>query len=119
MTSFPGYSSLYKSSRRTSPRHKDKYLRTFQIDFINSIYIHHVGLLPAAKPPEQEPLNQKPESTQPKSYGNEAFAGTANDNITPPKQHHLWGWPHHQEKQPGTKQQPSQKQEDVDWVVGT
>ncbi|EKV19146.1 hypothetical protein PDIG_04360 [Penicillium digitatum PHI26] len=73
----------------------------------------------AAKPPEQEPLNQKPESTQPKSYGNEAFAGTANDNITPPKQHHLWGWPHHQEKQPGTKQQPSQKQEDVDWVVGT
>ncbi|KGO75364.1 hypothetical protein PITC_001640 [Penicillium italicum] len=73
----------------------------------------------AAKPPEQEQLNQKAESTQPKSYMNEAFAGTANDNVVPPKKHHIWGWPHHDGKQSGTKQQPSQKQEDTDWVVGS
>ncbi|KAJ5512809.1 hypothetical protein N7463_002361 [Penicillium fimorum] len=73
----------------------------------------------AAKPPEKESLNQKPEPTQPESHVNEAFAGVASDNVPPPKQHRLWGWPHHQAKQTGTNQQPSQKQEDIDWVVGT
>ncbi|CAI7620064.1 unnamed protein product [Penicillium palitans] len=73
----------------------------------------------AAKPPEQEPQNQKSESAQPQSHANEAFAGVANDNVATPKKHHMWGWPHHQGKQPGTKQQPGQKQQDTDWVVGT
>ncbi|KAJ5836329.1 hypothetical protein N7447_002355 [Penicillium robsamsonii] len=73
----------------------------------------------AAKPLEKEQLNQKPESTQPGSHVNEAFAGVPSDNAVPPKQHRHWGWPHHQEKQTGPNQQPSQKQEDLDWVVGT
>ncbi|OQE11745.1 hypothetical protein PENVUL_c002G04642 [Penicillium vulpinum] len=52
----------------------------------------------AANPPEQESLNQNSESAQPESHVNEASAGVANDNAAPPKQHHFWGWPHHQAK---------------------
>ncbi|KAJ5474351.1 hypothetical protein N7475_003917 [Penicillium sp. IBT 31633x] len=74
----------------------------------------------AAKGPEQEPLNQKPESAQPGSYVNEAFAGTATDNVANPKQRRHWGWGHRQANKPDTKQQPNQdRKDDIDWVLGT
>ncbi|KAJ5346886.1 uncharacterized protein N7506_000139 [Penicillium brevicompactum] len=65
-----------------------------------------------AKPPEQEPLNQKSESAQPGFHDNEAFAGTATDNVAHPKQRRHWGWGHHPGNKPETKQQPSQEQKD-------
>ncbi|CAP97041.1 hypothetical protein E8E15_002170 [Penicillium rubens] len=73
----------------------------------------------AAKPPEQQPLNQNSQSAQPESHVNEAIAGTANDNVAQPKQHRLWGWGRHQGNKPATNQQGSQAKEDIDWVVGT
>ncbi|KAJ5205087.1 uncharacterized protein N7498_005966 [Penicillium cinerascens] len=74
----------------------------------------------AAKPPEPEPLNQKSESAQPDSHVNEAFAGTATDNVAHPKQRRHWGWGHYHVNGPEAKQQSSQEQkDDTDWVVGS
>ncbi|KAJ5970414.1 uncharacterized protein N7479_000332 [Penicillium vulpinum] len=58
-------------------------------------------------------------SAQPESHVNEAFAGTANDNVAQPKQHRHWGWGHDKGSKLATSQQPSQGQEDMDWVIGT
>ncbi|KAJ5675013.1 uncharacterized protein N7477_004947 [Penicillium maclennaniae] len=74
----------------------------------------------AANPPQQEPMNQQSEPAQPESHVNEAFSGTATENIDNPKQPRHWGWPHREKSHPDTKQQSSQAQkDDTDWIVGT
>ncbi|KAJ5117200.1 hypothetical protein N7448_004142 [Penicillium atrosanguineum] len=74
----------------------------------------------AANPPQQEPVNQKFESAQPESHVNEAFSGTATENVANPKQPRHWGWGNRQRNATETKQQSSQAQkDDTDWVVGT
>ncbi|KAJ5642492.1 hypothetical protein N7490_006492 [Penicillium lividum] len=73
-----------------------------------------------AKPPEQEQLKQKPESALPDSHESNSPSGTATDNVTHPKQRHLWGWEHHQGKKPDANQQSRQEQKDnSDWIVGS
>ncbi|KAJ5764764.1 hypothetical protein N7520_004323 [Penicillium odoratum] len=76
-----------------------------------------------AKAPEQEQLTQKPESALPDSHNNNPTSGIATgltENVTHPKQRHLWGWDHRQGKKPETKQQSRQEQkENTDWIMGT
>ncbi|KAJ5711177.1 hypothetical protein N7488_005333 [Penicillium malachiteum] len=67
------------------------------------------------KAPDQQPLNQNLQTTQPQPNESLAGAGTAK-----PKQHHLWGWKHGQEGTSKTDpSQMAQKKGDTDWVIGT
>ncbi|KAJ5319959.1 hypothetical protein PENANT_c040G03919 [Penicillium antarcticum] len=73
----------------------------------------------AKPPPDQEAMRQRSASIQSDSHVNEAFAGTATNNVDHPKYRRLWARDQ-QGKSPETKQQPSdQKRDNFDWIFGT